>query len=452
MRIDVTKHNILPNTGELLTKKLQALIDKSPRNSVFYFPKGTYMLSTTHLKSDMTIKISKGATILGSSNFYDYERHEQIDYPIYQDASHTYFNTSLFLGIGCKNIQILGPGKIDMQSIWDEENIRNIAHRGAKCIALKECDNVVVDDLTIINATDLAIYFAGCNDVIIKNCKLKVYIDGISPDNSKNVTIENCDVLAGDDAIVFKSSYTLNRLDICDNIIVRNCRLSSRCNAIKFGTETNGGFHNIKIHDVKIKNVRISGIAIESVDGGIVDGINIKNVTMKNVNCPFFIYLGERLRGPNNLKIGQIKNINIEDVKISGPYRKYRSIAWNYKSFKANDIMQNPHIFGSADHMSANSYEKNWQLTSLATGLKGHDLENISFKNIDMTLYGGANEYERVVPQEPLSSYPEAYVYGKILPATGFYFRFIKNLKLDNIKIKTIYPDKREEIVKECVK
>lgn len=448
MKIDVTKHQILPNTGKLLTKQFQELIDRSSSNSVFYFPKGEYMLSTIHLKDNMTIKIGRGARILGSNNFYDYERHEKIDYPIYQDASHTYFNSSLFLGNGCKNIKILGPGTIDMQSVWDEDNIRDIVHRGAKCIALKGCKNVIIQDVTILNATDLAIYFAGCNGVKVNNCKLKVYIDGISPDNSKNVLIENCDVLAGDDAIVFKSSYTLNRLDTCENIEVKNCKLSSRCNAIKFGTETNGGFYNIDIHDIDIKNVRITGLAIESVDGATIDNINVKNINMSNVNCPFFIYLGERLRGPKGLKIGQIKNVNIENVKVRGPYRTYKTIAWNYLSFKANDFVQNPHIFDNFDK----NFAKNWQLTSLVCGLKDHPLENISFKNIDMVLYGGVKEFNADVPEKPTSPYPEAYVYGKILPAKGFYFRYVNNLLLEDIKIKTIYSDKRKEIVKDHIR
>ena len=80
----------------------------------------------------------------------------------------------------------------------------------------------------------------------------KVYIDGISPDNSKNVRIHDCDVETGDDGIVFKSSYTLNRLDICKDIHVWNCKVKSRCNAIKFGTETNGGFENILIENIDI--------------------------------------------------------------------------------------------------------------------------------------------------------------------------------------------------------
>lgn len=448
MKINVTKYGVLPNTGKLLTKEFQNLINSSHKNCVFYFPKGEYVLSTIHLRSDMTIKIGRGARILGSSNFNDYEKHERIDYPIYQDASHTYFNTSLFLGVGVNNIKILGPGTIDMQSTWDEDNIRNFVHRGAKSISLKECSNVLIDGVNILHSTDLAIYFAGSNDVTIRNSKLKVHIDGISPDNSKNVLIENCYILSGDDAIALKSSYTLNRLDTCDNIEIRNCHLSSRCNAIKFGTETNGGFYNINIHDIDIKNVRIAGIAIESVDGAIIDGVNINDINMSNVNCPFFVHLGERLRGPEGIKIGQIKNIRFENIKADGPYKKYKTIEWNYDSYKNHDIVQDLHVFNASNPIR----EKIWQFTSNICGLEGHELENISFKNVDMTLFGGVKKYNSSVPNKPLSTYPEAYVYGKILPASGLFFRYINNLSLDNVKISTIHPDKREPIVKEFVK
>lgn len=214
-----------------------------------FFPKGIYVLATIFLKSNVHIRFEDGTDILGSLDFYEYEQQEKIDYPIYQDASHTYFNLSMFVAKNCQNISISGKAKIDMRSVWDEDGVRGveIRHRGPKCIALRECIDVSITDIEIYNATDLAIYFAGCENVDIHGIKMKVYIDGISLDNSKNVKIYNCDVESGDDGIVFKSSYTLNRLDICKDIKVYDCRVKSRCSAIKFGTETNGGFEDILV-------------------------------------------------------------------------------------------------------------------------------------------------------------------------------------------------------------
>ena len=422
-----------------------------------FFPKGMYVLSTVFLKSNVHIELEEGTLILGALDFYAYAQQEKVDYPIYQDSSHTYFDLSMFVGRNCDNISITGKGKIDMRSVWDNEGVRGeaIRHRGPKCIALKECNDVLICDLDINNVTDLAIYFAGCENVDIHGIKMCVYIDGISPDNSKNVKIYDCDVESGDDGIVFKSSYTLNRLDVCRNMRVWNCKIKSRCNALKFGTETNGGFYDTVVENIEICDTRISAVAIESVDGAIIDGLTIKNVNMTNVNAPLFIHIGKRMRGPEGREIGQIKNVTLENINVDGPYEPYNIIAWNYFSYKNNDFRQYPWIFGgvtpeNADIMISGRYT-DWQMTSNCCGLPERHLENITLRNVHMKLDGGVQEYNKEVPDVP-PAYPEVYVYGKILPAKGIYFRYIDGLTLDNVTVETYRPDAREDFVFEHVK
>ena len=326
---EVDNFGAIADGQTLCTKAVQQAVDEcAKKGGTVRFGKGRYVLSTVFLKSNVTIEIPENTEILGAESYYDYAQEENVDYPIYQDSSHTYYHPSMFVGIGCENVKITGGGKIDMRSVWDEDGVRcaAIKHRGAKCIALKECKNVEVSGLGIVNVTDLAVYFAGCENVDVHGLKMRVYIDGVSPDNSKNVCIYDCDIEAGDDAIVFKSSYTLNRLDICKDIKVWNCRLKSRCTAIKFGTETNGGFENISIENIDIRETRITGIGIESVDGAIVDGVHIKNVKMKNVNAPLFIHVGRRMRGPEGRAIGKIKNVTLENITAEGPYEAYEAL------------------------------------------------------------------------------------------------------------------------------
>lgn len=459
MVYNVLDYGAIADGKSLSTKAVQKAIDQCSKNGggIVQFSKGSYVLSTVLLKNNVTINIPKGTEILGAESYYDYRQEEKIDYPIYQDSSHTYYNPSMFLGIDCKNIIITGGGVIDMRSVWDEDGIRGeaIKHRGAKCIALKNCQNVEISNLEIYNATDLAVYFAGCENLDIFGLKMRVYIDGISPDNSKNVKVHDCEIEAGDDAIVFKSSYTLNRLDICKNIRVWNCKLKSRCCAIKFGTETNGGFENIEIENIKIKETRITGIAIESVDGAVVDGITIKNVTMKNVNAPIFIHIGRRMRGPAGREIGKIKNILLENILAEGPYEPYEIIAWNYFAYKSNDFYQEPWSFGIAesfdDTEENNTAESDWQMTSNICGVEESPLENIVLKNVHLKLDGGVKAYKKEVPEQPICDYPEVFVYGRILPAKGIYFRHINGLIIDNVTVETYRPDKREDFVYEDV-
>ena len=68
-----------------------------------------------------------------------------------------------------------------------------------------------------------------------------------------------------------------------------------------------------------------------------------------------------------------------------------------------------------------------------------------------MKLDGGVQEYKKEVPEEA-QDYPEVFVYGRILPAKGIYFRHIIGLTLDNVTIKMYRGDKREDFIFEDVK
>ena len=448
MKINVLENGIVSSSEIIQTKKIQELLDiASEHKKTLYFPKGTYVIGTIHLRNNSSIELEEGALIFGAPSFYDFDQQEKIDYPAYQDQSHTYFDCSLLIGKNVSNISICGKGVIDMRSVWDEDNVRDIVHRGPKCITLKECNNISIFDITVLNATDLGIYFAGCDTVLIDGVKMRTHIDGISPDNSKNVVIKNCDVETGDDAVVFKSSYSLNRLDICENIKVFNCRIKSRCNPIKFGTETNGGFKNISVENCELYDSRICGISVESVDGANIDGITFNNIKMTNIGAPFFVHLGKRLRGPEGTKIGSIKNVFFKNISFTGPYHVFDCVAWNYVTYVAKDFKQFPGFYSKHEIEPTGT----WQITSNVCGLENHLISNIQFENIYLELDGGVKEFSKTVPTE-CPEYPEIYAYGRVLPAYGIYFRYVDGVKIKNVKIKLLNEDKREPFVFENVK
>ena len=450
---DVREYGAVADGVTLCQQAVQKAVDDchAQGGGIVRFEGGMYVLSTIFLKSNVYIEVAKDAKILGALSFYDYAPQEKLDYPLYQDASHSYFDCSLFVAKNCENIGFIGEGEIDMRSVWDEDNVRDIVHRGPKCIALKECKNVEIRGLGIYNVTDLAVYFAGCENVDVHGLKMRVYIDGVSPDNSKNVRISDCDIEAGDDGIVFKTSYTLNRLGICKDIHVWNCRLKSRCSAIKFGTETNGGFEDILIEDIEIFETRITGIAIESVDGAIVDGITIRNVKMRNVGAPLFVHVGMRMRGPAGREIGRIRNVTLENITAVGPYEPYEIVAWNYVSFVEKDTYQEPWKMKFEYTDSTLTKEDPWQITSNICGLKEQPLENIVLRNVHLELDGAVQSFNPDVPEIP-KPYPEVNTYGRTLPAKGIYFRHIDGLTLDNVTIKVYRPDVREDFVFDNVK
>ncbi|MEJ2617628.1 MAG: hypothetical protein P8Z35_21920, partial [Ignavibacteriaceae bacterium] len=221
-----------------------------------------------------------------------------------------------------------------------------------------------------------------------------------------------------DDALTFKSTSG----SINENITVTNCVLSSHCNAIKFGTETIGGFKNVSISNVVVKpsasknkiyglSDGIGGIVLSIVDGGIMDGITISNVRIDGVQTPIFLRLGNRGRtirkGMPKPPVGIMRNINISNI-----------IATNVSN-----------------------------IGSSINGIPGHNIENVSLNNITIRYSGGEGieDTNQIVPEKE-DQYPESNMFGK-LPAYGFFIRHVKGLTLNNFNLNIINDEKRPALI-----
>lgn len=397
-----------------------------------YIPAGTYIMGSVHLRSNVHIIFEPGAKLLGSTCMEDFEAREKLDYPLYQDASHSYIQHSMFWAEDCENISFTGFGTIDMQEVWETEPTPGesdwCSKRAAKILAFKKCKNIAVSDLTLLHATDVAVYFAGCEKVRVSKLNIDTNIDGISPDCCKNVVISDCIIRSGDDGIVLKSSYVLNEKRLCENVVATNCIVTSRCNGIKLGTESNGGFKNIVISNCAVYDTYYAGLALEITDGGDMDGVAVSNLTMKNVGYPFFIILSDRRRGPNGTELGSLKNITIDNVTATGPYAKWQA----------------PRITALWDK------EEDWYSdvrTSTITGQPNKPIENISLSNIFLQVPGGGakKDKEAILP-EITHLYPENHHFGDKNPACGIYFRHVKNLSLSNVNVETLKLDERNAL------
>lgn len=399
-----------------------------------YVPSGTYLLGTVFLRDNVHIYLESGSLILGSTDLEnDFAADEHIPYPVYQDVSHTFFHHSLFVAENAKHISVTGAGRIDMQSKYESDDftpVRGIgvcpkgSFRGAKVIAFKECTDVILKDFSLYNATDLAIYLAGCEDIRVSGLLIDTHIDGINIDCCKNTVVSDCIIRSGDDAIVPKSSYVLGRKQFTENLVITNCIVSSECNAIKLGTESNGGFKNVTVSNCVICDTRSAGLSVEAVDGGDIDGVTFTNITSKNVGCPFFIIIGDRARGPEGTGIGSIKNVSISHLIHTGPYSELPRKRGPY--FRHLETLPFNHQGG------------------MVVGLPDHPVENVRLNDIYLQVNGGELSVPDEVPERP-KGYPDADIFGT-LNSYGFFIRHGKNIKAVDIKAEVINPDVRPEI------
>jgi polygalacturonase len=395
---------------------------------VVHFSAGTYACYTIRMKSGVSLYLDTGATILAApfspevsaNGGYD-AAEAQGSWEVYQDYGHNHWCNSLIWGEGLRDIAIFGRGLI-----WGRGLARDdLSGGGNKAIALKNCHNVLLRDFSVLTGGWFAVLATGVDNLTIDNVLVDTARDGIDLDCCRNVRVSNCTVNSPyDDGICPKSSFALGYARATENVTISNCYLtgmyqvgsvldgtwkrmpadfsSSATGRIKCGTESNGGFKNITISNCVFDQCR--GIALESVDGANCEDITISGITMRGVtNCPLFLRLGRRMRGPPESRIGTLKRMLISNITSYG---------------------------ASA-------------LPSIIAGIEGHPVEDIKISDVFFHQIGGgsADLAKRQPPQED-ASYPEAIMFGE-LPASGFFIRHARNIEMSNVEISTANADAR---------
>ncbi|MCF8378995.1 MAG: glycoside hydrolase family 28 protein [Bacteroidales bacterium] len=402
-------------TGEgkvLETEFLQDAIDKCSDDGggTVLFPSGTYLTGSIVLKSNITLRIEAGAIIQGSSNKDDYK----IIIPKFPSRTNElYVTRSIIYAENAENISIEGMGTIDGNGLSDIYDIKRPQNNRPFIARFVQCNNLNIRNITMLEPANWTCHLLGCSNVLVDGVKLlashRENRDGLDIDGCQNVTVSNCQIVTGDDAIVLKSTGPA----ICKNINIINCNVSSQASAIKMGTESTGGFENVTVSNCIITNVKEhSGIALMTVDGGTLKNILFNNIIMDSVKVPFFIRLGDRARPYKNglptPETGSVDNICISNVIVT-----------------------------------------NAKQTSHITGLNKKKITNISFHNISISFtesYKGKPLAYNEIPFNE-SNYPMGQMYGQDLPASVFFFRNIEGLVLDGIDIQFAGNDIRHALL-----
>jgi polygalacturonase len=400
------------------TSSIQKAIDScAVTGGQVYVPKGVFLTGTIILKSNVTLHVAAGATLLGQqeAKFYPFQNS---GIPFYGED---WAKQALIYCKNQTNVGIEGKGTIDGQGAAFQTSTLKKPDRYKNrpyLLWFAGCENVSVTGVQLRNSAFWMQHYLGCK---------RVRIDGISVWNHSNknndlmdidgcsfVTISNVIGDADDDGITIKSTSPL----VSEYITITNCILSSHCNAIKFGTESVGGFRNITISNCVIKPsaqlttiygkpAGISGLSMEIVDGGIMENITIDNLAIDGAEVPIFVRLGNRARkhvaSAPTPGLGVLRNISI-----------------------ANVVATRAGITGCS-----------------ISGISKAPVENVTLSNITMELEGGGKAADASRTIEELEDlYPEASMFGQ-LPAAGFYIRHAKGIKLSDIQLHYKTPEQR---------
>lgn len=348
----------------------------------------------------------------------------------------------------------------------------------ATLLKIRNCKNVYVKDIRLHYSSYWAFRTIECNMVTIDRVTVQCmpfgHSDGIDIVSSKNVTVSNCYVSSGDDAICIKSS-TYNTKP-CKNVTITDCVMKSPTNGFKIGTATQSEIKNIRVVNCTIDvpdpiiqkqdsasidgtveldssqnyTPPFSGITIECVDGGAVTDIFVDSIKVLNAKAPIAIMLNRRneRNDKNKRAVGTLSNIKISNLTAK---------------------LQND--FSSRDQ----------QIATIITGIPGQRIKDVHLDNISIETKGSVTDLNKVFEVENVPEketfYPENIHYRHIhkdttiidkrtnklkdtvlykskdpknlnyLPGYGFFVRHVDGFTMNNVVITVEGNDIRPPVV-----
>lgn len=390
-------------------------------------PAGIFRTGTLLMKDHVVLHLEAGAVLLASTHLKDFPVQPQPRYRSQKDPGGW---RALIYANEVTDIAITGTGTIDGNGAAQKPDpasaYKSDMDGRPRNVLFISCKKIRVQQIHMRNAGIWNQHYLDCEDVLVDGITVYNHAnrnnDGIDIDGCRNFILSNSIFDTDDDAIVLKSTGAAG----CENVVITNCIVSSFCNAIKAGTESTGGFKNISISNCVIKPSTnqhppiygtargIAALSLEIVDGGVMDGVSISNISIEGNDCPLFIRLGNRARKHTAAApepgVGSMRNIVISNI-----------VAYNTGNY-----------------------------CSSITGIPGHQVENVSLSNIQITQRGGlkAGEYLADLSKvdEDEKGYPQPTAW-KELPSSGLFIRHAKNIQVNGLMLHTAAPDPRVPVM-----
>lgn len=276
-------------------------------------PPGRYLTGALTLKSNMTLEIEAGATLLGSPDPEDYPLHPGVWGDGRKEIS------PLIYAEDAENVTLRGRGVIDGQGqFWwrrmgwpdrrklpldqrtpaERAELAKLANGRPHLVRIVRGKFVTIEQLHMINSPAWTVNpqfceFVRVDGITIQNPVPSPNTDGINPESCRNVQILNSRIDVGDDCVTLKSGTdALGRKAARpdENITVTNCVMLRGHGGITIGSEMSGGVRNVVVSNCVFQGTD-SGIRVKTQRGrgGVVEGFNVANVVMQDVGSAFNI-------------------------------------------------------------------------------------------------------------------------------------------------------------------
>lgn len=299
-------------TSEAIAKAIDAA-NTAGGGSVI-IPEGEWLTGQLHFKSNVNLHLEKGAVLLFNDNPEDYLP------PVHTtwEGLECYNYSPLVYAYECKNVAITGEGelraKIDFWRKWfsrpsghmnslkrlynmmvddvpveERVMVNDSANLRPHFIQFNRSENILMDGVKITNSPFWTIHPYLCKNVVLRN--LHVYAhghnnDGVDPEMTQNMLIEDCFFDQGDDAIAVKSGRNEDawRLNTpTRNLVIRNCYVKNGHQLLAVGSEMAGGVENVYMDSCTVADgasmFHLVFLKTNERRGGFIRNIYVSNVS-----------------------------------------------------------------------------------------------------------------------------------------------------------------------------
>ena len=353
---NITDYGAKP--GNMSTSSIQKAVDDcfAAGGGRVIVPAGVFITGPVILKSNVSVYLESGAIIKGSENIDDYRINNT--------------RRGIFFCEDACNVSITGHGTIDASgshfydfsqnhgspdfersltrqkdnymkdgTFFTDGPVKRISMPGMT-IVFFHCTKVTLSGITVKDTPIWAIRFGYCEDVLVDGITIRNNIlipnsDGIHCTASRNIRISDCDIVAGDDAIIMTGfdkeenipAYSMkeqsektfgNKSVYAENMSVTNCQLRSSSAGIRIGYGQHPirrcSFSNITIYDSN------RGIGIFAHDTTDIEDLIFNNIIIETRlynghwwghGEPIHLSCASRFPGHN---AGQIRNVTFSNI------------------------------------------------------------------------------------------------------------------------------------------